>query len=107
MNTMTFRGHWHAVEGIALASALILFIGVSLTPSSEYAHSPSASALDNLSQTQTRRGTRTYINSGLTEETALMAGSSDELNRRRMRADATEMTVDGTAEVKGRPGRIY
>ncbi|SEF82760.1 hypothetical protein [Marinobacterium lutimaris] len=107
MNTMTFHGHWHAIEGIALASALIFYIGVSLAPTTEYTDTAALSENENISQEQTRRGMRSYSNSIQTEASAVLAVSSEELDRRRMRADASSMEVEDIAEVKGRPGRQY
>lgn len=105
MNTMTFHGHWHAVEGIALASALILYIGVSLAPSSEYGDSGALTAADTTTQEQTRRGARTYGTSdlALTE----IGGDSADLEKRRVRADATDVPVGNNQVFEGRRGRTY
>ncbi|WP_432695280.1 hypothetical protein ACQUQP_12065 [Marinobacterium sp. YM272] len=90
MNTMTFRGHWYAVEGIIVASALIFYIGVNLPSSLKYEEALSETETGTVIQENTRRGTRSYSASDI----ALI--SSDDLERRRVRADAS-ITADNIA----------
>ncbi len=109
MNTMTFHfhGHWYAIEGIAIACALILFIGVTLTPSAEYEGAAISSGNSTQTQEQTRRGTRSYSATEVGDSASLVAGSSADLEKRRERAESTFAPVNNTPEFDGRRGREY